>query len=138
MTAHTPSTRSRRPAPWLVGLLALALLYQAAFFVFAFATSTDADGRIHLPFCTGAGIVWIDAGDLKGDKQPNPAPGPEADRTEAPVCPLCGPVGVPLPQLPEYATPAPIGIPFYVVPGKRDAGSKFLKTTSARAPPRFA
>jgi hypothetical protein len=137
MTTDTSQTRSKyRPKPWMAGLLALALLYQAAFFVFAFATSTDADGKFHLPFCTGAGIVWIDAGDL--EKSVSPAPDQEADRTEAPVCPLCGPVGVPLPELPQYSTPVPDGDTLYQVPRDRRAGSKAIGSNSARAPPASA
>jgi hypothetical protein len=120
----------------LAGLVALALLYQAAFFVFAFATSADADGKFHLPFCTGAGIVWIAAEDLNGAKLP--APGEEADRTEAPVCPLCGPVGAPLQKLPAYSTPVPHGGPQYPAPRDPRAGSKVIDSPSARAPPRSA
>jgi len=120
----------------MAGLLVLALLYQAAFLVFAFSARADGDGTFHLPFCTGAGIVWIDSGDLTGSKPP--APDQEADRSDAPICPLCGPAAAPLPELPAYAAPGPDRRAPHLAPRDRRAGSGAVRSTFARAPPRSA
>lgn len=125
---------NRRPPPWLVGLLALALLYQAAFFVFAFASSADADDEFHLPFCTGAGIIWIKVGDVPGAAALTPLD-EEADRADYPMCPLCGPAIAPMPVPPVFAA-GPVGAGSDVlIPSDLHPGRGAVKSAPARAPP---